>query len=395
MRSKRMFNRNPSLKILILVLFVVFAGFICTQSVSAQEHGDEFVIGKYLKIKSKILNEERTIVVHLPRGYENSRNSYPVLYFLDAEWEDLLPTVVASSGYLNSFGSIPKIIVVGICNTDRTRDMIPVKIEDEQTSGGAAFFLRFISEELMPFIEKNYRTEPFAILYGGSYAGLFTVNAFLGKPDTFRAYIASSPGIGVCPAYLYEKANRLFKNSKSLSRFLYMIYGERDYPQSTGHTKDFYDFIKSNAPEDLECQMSIIENEGHVPFISLYKGLRFVFSEWAFPANRITEAGLDEIKQHFSRISKKYGYDIIIPANILISLGYWSIRKEKIPEAIEALLLACELHPYSPDAFYYLGEAHEKNNQIDLALKNYKKAFEVDPNYLMAAQKIQSLEKKK
>ncbi|UCE40119.1 MAG: tetratricopeptide repeat protein, partial [Candidatus Aminicenantes bacterium] len=390
-----MVNRSHSQKIVIPIVLAVFVGFFCPIYASAQEHGDEFVIGKYLKMHSKILNEERTIVVNLPRGYENGHNSYPVLYFLDADWEDLVPTVVATSGYLNEFGSIPKMIVVGICNTDRTRDMTPVKIEDEQTSGGAAFFLKFISEELMPFIEKNYRTEPFKILFGGSYAGLFTVNAFLEKPETFKAYIASSPGIGACPDDLYEKAGSLFKKEKSLSRFLYMIYGERDYPQSVGHTKDFYDFIKSNAPEGLECQMEIIGNEGHIPFIGLYKGLRFVFSEWAFPPNRITEAGLDEIKQHFRRIAKKYGYEVIIPADLLIGLGYWSIRKEKIAEAIEALLLACELHPYSPDAFYYLGEAYEKNNQIDLALKNYKKAREVDPSYLMAKQKIQSLEKER
>ena len=389
-----MTNRSHSLEIFVPIVFVLFAGFFCSKSASAQEHGDEFVIGKYLKMNSKILNEERTIVVNLPRGYEKSHHSYPVLYFLDADWEDLFPTVVASSGYPNEFGSIPKMILVGICNTDRTRDMTPVKIENEQTSGGAAFFLRFISEELMPFIEKNYRAEPCAILYGGSYAGLFTVNAFLEKPDTFKAYIASSPGIGVCPDYLYEKADKLFRNTKSLSRFLYMIYGERDYPQSVNHTKDFYNFIKANAPEDLECQMAMIENEGHVPFISLYKGLRFIFSEWAFPEDRRAQAGLDEIKQHFSRMTRKYGYEVIIPADILIGLGYWSIRKEKITKAIEALLLACELHPYSPDAFYYLGEAYEKNNQIDLALKNYKKAWEVDSNYLMAVQKIRSLEKK-
>ncbi len=274
-----MFNRNNSLEIVILILFAFFAGFICTISAFAQEHGDDFVIGKYLQMNSKILNEERTIVVDLPEGYDKSHASYPVLYVLDADWEDLFTTVVATSGYLNEFGRIPKMIVVGICNTDRTRDMTPVKIKNEQTSGGAAFFLKFISEELMPFI----------------------------------------------------------------------------------------------GP---------------------YNGLRFIFSEWAFPEDRRAEAGLDEIKQHFSQIAKKYGYKLIIPADILIGLGYRSIRQGKLTEAIEALLFACKLHPYSPDAFYYLGEAYEKNNQIDLALKNYKKALEVDSSYLMAVKKIQSLEKK-
>ena len=130
------------------LLFFLFYSFLITLGCQQQSdiipaNSDDIMIGKTLRIQSKILNEERTIVVNLPRGYENGHNSYPVLYFLDADWEDLFPTVVASSGYLNEFGSIPKMIVVGICNTDRTRDMTPVKIEDEQTSGGAAFFLKF------------------------------------------------------------------------------------------------------------------------------------------------------------------------------------------------------------------------------------------------------------
>jgi len=390
-----MFNRNNSLKIVIHILFAILAGFFCTLSTFSQEHGDNFVIGEYLKVNSKILDEERTIVVHLPSGYDKGHHSYPVLYILDADWEDLFTTVVATSGYLNEFGYIPKMIVVGICNTDRSRDMFPVKIKREPTSGGASYFLNFISEELMPFVERKYRTEPFTMLFGGSNAGLFTVYAFLENPASFDAYIASSPGIGTIPDYFYAKAKGLFKKKSSLPQYMYMAYGEHDYPQSISHTPDFYSFLKSNSPGDFEIQMDIIENEGHVPFISLYNGLRFVFSDWAFPENRRAEAGLDEIKQHFGRITKKYGYEVIIPADILIGLGYWSIRKEKITEAIEALLLACELHPYSPDAFYYLGEAYEKNNQLDLALKNYKKAFEVDSNYLMAIKKIQSLEKKK
>ena len=152
---------------------------------------------------------------------------------------------------------------------------------------------------------------------------------------------------------------------------------------------------KRSAIEDSKWNSAVIFfDKGH-QFFGLYNGLRFVFSEWEFPEDRRAEAGLDEIKQHFSQIANKYGYKSIVPADILISLGYRSIRQAKLTEAIEALLLACELHPYSPDAFYYLGEAYEKNNQIDLALKNYKKALEVDSSYLIADKKIQSLEKKK
>ncbi|UCE20858.1 MAG: tetratricopeptide repeat protein [Candidatus Aminicenantes bacterium] len=390
-----MFNRNYSSVMVMLILSVFTFGLAWANGDLPQEHDENFVIAKYSKIQSKILNEERTIVVHLPGGYEKSLFSYPVLYVLDADFEDLFIKAVATSGYLNAFGLIPKLIVVGLCNTDRNRDMIPVKIKREPTSGGAAFFLRFISEELMPFIEKKYRTEPFTILYGGSYAGLFTVNAFLEKPEACNAYIASSPGIGICPDYLYAKAEKLLGKKTSLPRYLYLVYGEHDYPQSTGHTSDFYDFIMPKSPGDFKCQMKMVENEGHVPFIGLYEGLRFIFDEWKLPDDRRAKAGLNEIKQHFGNVAKKYNYKPVIPADILIGLGYRLIRQGKFTEAVEALLFACQIHPYSPDAFYYLGEAYEKNNQIELALKNYKKALAVESSYLMAAQKIQSLDKKK
>jgi len=389
-----MFKRLYFLLMAVTILLMPFVGQGGSEGTLRLENSDDFLIAKYIKIHSEILKEERTMVVHLPKGYSKTSFSYPVLYTLDADWKALFTMAAAAPGYLNAFGYIPKLIVVGICSTDRNRDMIPVTLENEPTSGGADLFLKFISEELIPFIDKNYRTEPFRILYGGSYAGLFTVNAFLEKPDIFKAYIASSPGIGVCPEYLYAKVDKLFKNIKTRRRFLYLIYGEHDYPQSTGYTQDFYNYMKSKSPEDFKCWINIIENEGHVPFIGLYDGLRYIFADWMFPEERRASAGLNEIKQHFSRIEKIYGYKVVIPAHILIGLGYYASRQGKISEAIEALLLACELHPYSPDAFYYLGEAYEKNNQISLALQSYQKALAAEPAYLLAKQKIDSYKNK-
>lgn len=381
-------------KTIQLILYLIVAGFINTHFAEAQDRGKNFIIGEYLKLNSQILNEERTMIVHVPDGYEQGQASYPVLYLLDGDWNDLFITVVGTSGYLNELGIIPKIIVVGIGNTDRSRDMLPVKLDGAPTSGGAPYFLRFISEELKPFIEKRYRTEPFTILFGGSSAGIFTLYTFLEEPEAFRAYIASSPGIGINPDYFLSKAKDLFEKESSLPQQMYLVYGENDYPSCVNHTSDFYDAIKPLAPDDLKCHLEIIKNEGHVPFIGLYNGLRFIFSEWTFPEDRRAEAGLDEFKRHFHEVSKKYGYNVIIPEDLLIGLGYWSIRRDELPAAIEALRLACELHPYSPNGFYYLGEAYEKNNQVELALKNYKKALEVEPSFQLATRKINEHEKK-
>ena len=70
---------------------------------------------------------------------------------------------------------MPALIVVGIGNTDRTRDLTPsrAKVESYPTSGGGDKFLEFIQSELIPEIEKRYRTAPYRIFAGHSFGVLW------------------------------------------------------------------------------------------------------------------------------------------------------------------------------------------------------------------------------
>ncbi len=86
----------------------------------------------------------------------------------------------------------------------------------------------FLIEELIPFVDQNYRTKKFRILYSASAAGLFTVYALLAKLDSYSAYIASRPMICRCPELISKRAKNLFENTKSLRKFLYIIY-EKNY----------------------------------------------------------------------------------------------------------------------------------------------------------------------
>ena len=87
---------------------------------------------------------------------------------------------------------MPEMIVVGIQNTNRTRDMTPTKTESAN-SGGGENFMKFIETEVMPMVEKNYRTQPFKIFAGHSLGGLTVIYSFVSRPDLFNAYIAASP----------------------------------------------------------------------------------------------------------------------------------------------------------------------------------------------------------
>ncbi len=173
-------------------LFMVLAPLFFANYIYAQKKGDNIVIGEIVTIQSKVLDEERELLIYKPVGYDQSQEKYPVLYLLDAHLKFHFCTGIVWS--LRRYGRIPKMLVVGILNTDRNRDFTPTKVLNP-TEGGADNFIEFMKYELIPYIDKNYRTQPFRILYGSSLCGMFTIYTLLTAPDTFMAYIASSPSL--------------------------------------------------------------------------------------------------------------------------------------------------------------------------------------------------------
>ena len=153
-------------------------------------HGRDISTGK---IYSQVLREQRIFSVSLPVGYQTERKTYPVLYILDAEGEILFRRCVLTVKELGEKNLVPPMIIVGIWNADRNRDMIPVEVPHRPGSGGAENFLAFINQELKSHIQKEYRASDMAILYVMSNSALFDVYALLEFPEVFDGVIASSP----------------------------------------------------------------------------------------------------------------------------------------------------------------------------------------------------------
>ena len=261
------------------LIFVIFGITIHLQNIPAL--GCEYLESSVsnIKIYSLILGEERKISIALPTGYEDEQSVYPVLFVLDAEGQKVFPDCVATAAGLHSKDLIPQMIVVGIWNTDRNRDMIPAAVSHRPGSGGSVQFLSFIREELMPYIMQNFRTNDFSILYGMSNSALFVVYALLEQPETFSAYIASSPMIGHCPEFMQKKAESFIRREQQHNRTLYMIYGTEDSRRVITYVPEFQKYLETKAPPGFISKLEILEGEGHVPDSSLERGLRYIFSK--------------------------------------------------------------------------------------------------------------------
>jgi predicted alpha/beta superfamily hydrolase len=157
----------------------------------SQKDGEDIVIGKYRRLFSRITNEERTLLVRLPRSYDGSDLSYPVLYLLYGQniTEYLLPAVSACEG-LAGTGAIPEMIVVAVANAERYRDYSSI------ADGQIENTVRFFREELIPFVKENYRTKDFRIVAGPQAGAVFSFYSLMNHPDLFHAYILENPFVG-------------------------------------------------------------------------------------------------------------------------------------------------------------------------------------------------------
>ena len=258
---------------ILLVLILLFPGNSYCEDISKP------TVGKVITIHSKVLQENREIIIRLPGDYDNSGDGYSVLYLLDAQWEDMFLISAGTIGYMSDIYRFPRLIIVGIYNSQRNRDMLPTEVKDRPNSGGSDRFLKFLETELIPYINSHYRTKPFSILYGGSNAGIFTLYALLKTPHLFQAYIAGSPMIGHCRDFIYSQANQFIKTKLTGKRHLFFIYGKDDFRKVTQYVPAFKKFIESNHIENLNFAVKIIPDDGHVPYTSLFYGLRFIFSK--------------------------------------------------------------------------------------------------------------------
>lgn len=147
--------------------------------------------GLRFTIHSAILGEDTTVFVSTPTSYDGARR-YPVLYLTDGQFN--FDEARSSAGFLSRNVLIPQMIVVGIVNKDRTRDLYATKSDFKfgsstvpfPNSGNADKFLEFIQRELIPWVDANYGTMPLRISAGHSAGGNFALQAMRTDPIRMR-----------------------------------------------------------------------------------------------------------------------------------------------------------------------------------------------------------------
>ena len=241
--------KNPFL------FFILFSFIFCSSF--AQIQITENTIGKNFVIPSKILNEERKIQIFLPEDYDKSSKKYPVIYILDGQ--RLFLHAVSLSQSFKKFKLTPECIIVGITNTYPKRF--------GHFGSGAKTFLNFIAQELIPYVDQEFKTSGEQLLFGWEYAGGFVIETMAKKPELFSGYLAASP-FPIHDTSLPISANRIksldsiLSAKKKLETFLFFTSSNHEGVVTDG-TEYLKNKLESEAPDTLRWEYTYLQNEEH------------------------------------------------------------------------------------------------------------------------------------
>ena len=396
------------------ILFFTFAILFVHNFAHAQTHQQYlYQSGTIDSIYSETLHEYRTIYIQLPDSYNpDKKEKYPVAYILDGEV--FLPTLGIVQDYYSG-GFTPEMILIGISNSKhRTRDLTPSEIKTKygmpfnEENGQAANFYKFLSKELIPYIEDHYPVTNYRTLIGHSYGGLFTIYTLIHHPPLFANYLAIDPSLDWDDQKLLKQTGNVLKKDNFKGKSLYMSLSGQLHMQNLDITIDnvmqdttsftlfarsniaFSNLIKNHKECGLSFEWEFFPNDLHgtIPFPSIRSGLIALFS-W-FQMEKTDELNSPDtpkdelyqlIKFRENKLKNHFGYFIPpYPEDLMNMMGYMTMDMGQSEKAKMFFELSIEYFPQSPNAFDSMADYYASQKDYSSALKYVTKAYELSQN---------------
>lgn len=353
-------------------------------------------ITKTHQIGSKVFEAEREIEVFVPFSYtENTTQKYPTIYLFDGQFDAFFDMTSGMMDYMAQIGQLNEYIIVGIKTTYRPLEFTPMytneKTKDdwgETEIGKAQLLENHLEDEVFPFVENNYRVQPFKLAIGHSLGGTFVLNCLLSKPDFFQAVIAISPNLSYDFEQIVTRFDVHLKTNPSMKKFIYMSAGtvgnmENRFRRSA---EKLDHIINYHNPKELMYNFEIFEGENHstTPLFTLSKGFIEMSKIWTISEeqkqsllNDETEPFVQDLKSFYTNLSQWTNYEVLPSINEINSFGYDCLAIDKIDEALKVFDWALELYPEDANLYDSKGEALEKSGDKKQAVNYYKKALDV------------------
>ena len=215
-------------------------------------------------------------------------------------------------------------------------------------------------------------------------AGLFAAYTFIEEPNLFDAYIIMSPAFWWNKEELTLKLKSFLSSNPALEKVLYFGIGAKDGRGMKQELRRFVAEIERSRQHKLRWLHEEFDREGHMsaPLLTNYYALKFIFSDMQLPKDIRHNYSDSGFLAHEAGITKKYGESARQTQEVYVRLAMRLIKQKNYNGAITVLqrnAQAYEANKY-PQNYVWLAEAFEKNEDLEGAIRNYKKAYKLSLN---------------
>jgi hypothetical protein len=389
---------------MIAVFIWLFAFGIQVQNAHAQNTAVSFGIRD--NIDSKILNEQRRILVYVPASAASeiyTKQLYPVVYLLDGDAVHFA-AVVSMINQLSSLFTFPEMMVVGIPNTDRTRDLTPTPMNDFwqfldfeadsiflKNSGGGEKFIAFIEKELIPYIDSTYPAAPYRMLIGHSLGGLTVINTLIHHSHLFKDYVAIDPAMSWDNQKLLKEIKTALANNKypGISLFLGIANTmepgmdttqlKKDSSGSSEHIRSIFelrDILSNNRENQLNFAYKYYNDEEHnsLRFIAEYDAFRYFFNYYGMSFFYNDPRNIEKL---YDNVSRHFGYTVKPPESLVNNLAYTWLSFKLFDDAGYLFNLNIKNYPDSYNVYNAMGDYFSNKGEKTKAIESYTRALSI------------------
>jgi predicted alpha/beta superfamily hydrolase len=289
-----------------MLRFILFLLAVLLGLPGAAQPGNQTLLGHPDSLRSTILQENRKFYVHVPAGaagQQGGAKRYPVVYLFDADAQFATATSMIQYLSTNYNTLCPEMIVVGILHADRRKDLTPTHVTADppflaagagKTTGGGEAFIAFLEQELLPYIDQRYPTQPRKLLIGHSLGGLAVMQIFVHHTPLFDSYVCLDPSMWWDHQALLKETKRALETRRFSGTAFYLGIAHTagkglalhkvltDTTKETLHMRSILTlqrYLEHNPHNGLRYRGKYYPDDTHmsVPLIAEYDALRFLF----------------------------------------------------------------------------------------------------------------------
>lgn len=334
------------------------------------------------EVPSKFYNDVRIVTVVTPEDYdEDKKKEYPLIVLLDGEY--LIEPFEGTLAYTSYWDDLPEAIIVGVHHDGEEGRANDTQIYQSSglPEGQGEQFYRFVANELLPYIEKNYRIAPFRVVAGHNVtAGFLNFFLYREKP-IFNAYISFSP---LMPIEMENRVAQVLNNIEKRT-YYYLATASGDVEKIKEKIYALNDNLKTIDNPKFNYKFEEFEDASHYSLVAMGvpKALYFIFSayqpissqEYEEKIVTLPSGYVDYLKEKYKTIKKDLGVEVAVRINDFKAIEAAIMKNGVFDELDELADVARDSYPKAIIGEYYQGLYYEMRGNTRRAAKAYLRGY--------------------